>query len=186
MGKPTLAYATLSLVVPADRAAEIEGDLIEQSVGKSSLWFSTQIALTALLMFRASILRNPVVALLLGYAVYELMVKAHIWGIRALRIHLLYELDLPRFPALIPVYFLLIALPFVVGAALIRLVPTYGFHAAAAAAALLLFRTVILNEGVSVLTVVLYVAMPMMLGALYASWRLQARLMTETTTRENP
>jgi hypothetical protein len=121
-------------------------------------------------LFRATVARSPLIVVLMSYALYELMAKVHVLGIRPLRIHLLYDLDLPRIYALIPIYLLLILLPFAIGMAVVRWMPSIGAAVAVGALAFGYARVAVLDESFTALQVTIYAALPMMLGAFCASW----------------
>ena len=171
MPKPSLALALLSLFTTPEKATEIEGDLLEQSRCYGKLWFVSHVVLTTVALFRAAVVSNLVQVSLLSYASYELTTKAWFFGIWPLRNLLIYELELPRFPAMIPIYLLLFALPFFVAAGLVRFLPRLGAQVAIGAIALFFLRLAVLQEGFTVFTVMIYVALPMLVGSVYANWK---------------
>lgn len=59
MHKRSLAFMLLSLFTTRQRAAAIEGDLIEESEHRGGRWFATHVIGTTLALFRESVRRAP-------------------------------------------------------------------------------------------------------------------------------
>ncbi len=164
MHKPSLALSMLSLFASPEKAAEIEGDLIEQSHSRGRAWMALHVSLTTLALFRAAALRNFFLVVLMSYGTYELMAKAFFWGIRPLQVFLLFELAVPG-SLVRPLIYLLASLTgLVAGAALVRFLPRAGSQVAIGTIGFFLLRLAILQEGFSVFQLSLYVATPMLLG----------------------
>lgn len=85
MHKLTFTFTVLCLFTSADRAAEIEGDLLEQAQQHGALWYCVQVIATCFALFAQALRAEPVVQLLMGYAVYELAVNLNWWMLRPLR-----------------------------------------------------------------------------------------------------
>ncbi len=101
MHKRSVPLIFLALFTSAERAAEIEGDLLEQRRVNGMLWFVAHVILTAFALFRQTLIQQPLLVLLPGYAVYELVVKLHLWAIQPTLIYLRYDLDYSSEPLLI-------------------------------------------------------------------------------------
>lgn len=169
MHKPSLAFSLLSLFAPPEKAAEIEGDLIEQSRSRGRAWKALHVLLTTVALFRAAVLRNFFFVVLLSYGTYELMAKTFFWGIRPLQVYLLFELALPGSVVRPLIYLLASSAGLFVGAALVRFLPRVGTQVAIGTIGLFFLRLAVLQEGFSVYQVLLYGAMPMLLGMFVAN-----------------
>jgi hypothetical protein len=169
MHKPSVPLIFLALFTSAERAAEIEGDLLEQRRVNGSLWFVTHMVLTAFALFRQTLMQQPLLVLLPGYAVYELLVKWHLWAIRPALIHLRYELDYPLEP-LIASRSIWIVTGYLLGFMLVRYLPKTGIHTAIVAVTLGMARALLLNE-VSSVSVLVFLVVPVLLGAFHAGNR---------------
>ena len=170
MLEPSVALALLSLFTTPQKAAEIEGDLIEQARDRGSIWYAYHVALTALSLFRAAILRSFVFVALLSYATYELCAKTFFWGIRPFRWYIEFELGLARSPTISLTYGLVVLFTFLVGGSLVRFLPSFGATVAVGAIALFFLRLAVLQEGYTILQVTLCVAAPMLAGSFLANW----------------
>lgn len=170
MPKPSLALSMLSLFTTTDRATEIEGDLIEQAHSHGSIWFARHVVLTTLSLLVAAVIQNFVFVSLLSYAAYELSAKLFFWVIRPLRWYVEFELGIPRAPTIAFTYSVVVLFTFVVGSSLVRFLPTLGAQAAIGAIAFFLLRLAVLQEGYTVVQLVLGVAAPMLAGSIWANW----------------
>lgn len=170
MAEPSLSLSILALFTPPERAAEIEGDLIEQAHSRSSAWFACHVVLTALSLCRAAVARNFLFVALLSYAAYELTAKAFFWGIRPLRWYAEYELGIARLPTVSLTYALVVLFTFAAGGGLVRFLPAFGAQVAVGAIVLFLLRLVVLQEGYTVVQLVLCVAVPILAGAIVTNW----------------
>lgn len=168
MPDPSASLAVLSLFTTPERAAEIEGDLIEQAQSRGSLWYASQIAVTTLALFRASVFRNFFVLALMSYAAYELSAKSYFFGFRPLRWYLQSEgVSLATVTWL--TYTLVAVFTFIVGAGLVRLVPRLGAQVAIGAITLFLLRLFVLQEGFTITQLALCVALPMFAGVVVSN-----------------
>ena len=79
MHNMTLALVCLSLFTEAGKAAEIEGDLLEQAQRHGRLWFWWQVKLTCIALFFHGLRTEGGKLLLYGYATYELGLKLRWW-----------------------------------------------------------------------------------------------------------
>jgi hypothetical protein len=68
MRSGTFAFTLLSLFTTEQRAAEIEGDLIEESAYRSRSWFTFHVICTALALFKESYRQTPIRITALGLA----------------------------------------------------------------------------------------------------------------------
>jgi hypothetical protein len=170
MPKPSFSLSILSLFTTPERAAEIEGDLIEQAHSQGSGWFTYHVVITALSLFRAVVAKNVLLISLLSYASYELCAKVFFLGIRPLRWYLEFEIAFPRTATTSLTYALVVVFMFVVGNGLVRLLPAHGGPVALGTAALFYLRLAVLQEGYSVTQATLCVAAPIILGCLLANW----------------
>ncbi|MES2623874.1 MAG: hypothetical protein V4628_01225 [Pseudomonadota bacterium] len=170
MHKPSVSLVLLAFFTTAEKAEEIEGDLLEQAQIHGKPWFILHVFLTALALGRQTLLQQPLLVLLPGYAVYELVVKLQLWAILPLRRYLQYELDYPATLLLFSTRFVWIITGYLVGMALIRYLPKTGIHVAIGAATLIMARVVMLNE-VSSISALLFLVMPILLGGFHAKSR---------------
>src|SRR5688572_23948419 len=92
----TFALVCLSLFTDSDRAAEIEGDLLEQSRTRGRVWFWWQVKLTCLALFFYGLRQKGGKLLLISYAVHELALKLDWWVLDRVRFALWRGLDLNR------------------------------------------------------------------------------------------
>jgi len=170
MPKPTLPLITLSFFTTPQKAAEIEGDLVEQAYQERKLWFAYQVALTALFLFRSALIRNFFAVALMSYATYEFCTKAYFRGIRPLRWYVEFELGVPSSYSLLLTYALVILVTFLAGWVLLRLLRNLGSQVLIGVITLLFLRLAVLQEGFTLVQLSFCVAVPMLAGAILANW----------------
>ena len=131
MQKPSLAFTLLAVFTTAQRAAEIEGDLIEQASTCGKWWMRKQALLVALSLARGAMLRNLAAISLLSLpalAAIVLSVTVSEWVfVGPVGSYLLGEWALPQNTAKLAV--MCLAIPpqaFLIGVALARLAPVLG------------------------------------------------------------
>lgn len=125
MHNTTFALTTLALFVTPDKAAEVEGDLLEQARG-NKLWFWYQVKLTCIVLFFHNLRAEPAKVLLCGYAVYELMLKFNWWVLNPVRFGLRRGLDLDWAQFAWVNNLILVQATFVMGMMLTMLSPKHG------------------------------------------------------------
>lgn len=132
MADRSLALIVLSLFTTPERAASIEGDLIEQRAELGRLWFAVHVAGTTIALFGRAIMRAPFGTAALALATW-LAVFVVSWIVRALFLW-------PGAPIDAPLTGLGVAAAstLAIGAGLARVAPVLGVRAAAAAAAIML------------------------------------------------
>jgi hypothetical protein len=132
MADRSLALILLSLFTSLERAASIEGDLIEQRPEHGRTWFAVHVAGTTIALFGRAFMRAPfrTAAFVLGA---WLSVFAVSWIVRALFLW-------PGAPIDAPLIGLGLAMvsTLMIGAGLARAAPVLGVRAAAGAAAIML------------------------------------------------
>jgi hypothetical protein len=134
MQKPSLAFTLLAVFTTPEKAAEIEGDLIEESCHCGKRWMRKQVLLVAFSLAGRAIARNPAsIVLLCGPAVaavyLSLMVSEQVF-VGPVGTFLLETLAFSQNAARLAVLCLMIPpLAFLIGAALVRLAPVLGVRA---------------------------------------------------------
>jgi hypothetical protein len=166
MHKPTWAATLLSLGASQDEASAIEGDLIEEARAKGRLWFCLQTLLVSLSLLRRTLLVAPAQTLLVGYAVYELALKLHWWGVVPLRWSLRRDLFMPEAVVLAATLGLWTLAGAAIGVLLVRLMPALGLRAAVVAMALLLARMLILDSEISPALLLVFGGLPLLFACL--------------------
>lgn len=169
MADPTLTQTTLALFTTAEKAEEIEGDLIEQAATRGRWWYLLQVKLTAAALFFHGLFREPGKHLLLGYAVYELMLKVNWWLLRPIRLFLNFELGWVEWQWQINGV-LNACTAFAVGMLLVRLFPRAGAQIAFIATALMLARVSILQSAQYAAEIAVFALLPLTLGLLAMKW----------------
>jgi hypothetical protein len=125
MHNTTFALTTLALFVTPDKAAEIEGDLLEQARG-NTLWFWFQLKLTCIVLFFHNLRTEPGKLLLCGYAVYELLLKFNWWVLNPVRFELRRGLDLNPVQSAWMDNFITVQVAFMMGMLFTLLSPKHG------------------------------------------------------------
>ena len=170
MHKITFALTLLALFTHPDKAAEIEGDLLEQSRRNGRLWFWLQIKLTCIALFFHTLRTEAGKLLLLSYAAYELVVKLDWWALRPLRFVLWRDLDLDAAQRPVMDNFIYTSVAFGLGMLLVRLSPQHGGQITLLAGGFLLGRIALLEGAWFVPRLVVFVLLPAILGALLMKW----------------
>jgi hypothetical protein len=139
MQRPSLAFTLLAVFTSAERAAEIEGDLIEQSCTFGKGWMRKQALLVALSLAGRAMTRNLASIFLLcvpALAAIYLSVMVSEWVfVGPVGSFFLRELAFPQNAARLAVLCLVIPpSAFLIGAALVRLAPVLGVRAGVAVA----------------------------------------------------
>jgi hypothetical protein len=165
MHNTTLALTILALFTNNDKAAEIEGDLLEQARGKR-LWFWWQVKLTCIALFFHNLRAEPAKLPLLGYAVYELMLKFNWWVLTPLRRSLRGGLDLDEAQAIVMNNVIAVQVAFMMGIVLTLLSPKQGAQLTFIAAAFYLGRLVLLEGLADVPRFLAFALVPAVLGVL--------------------
>lgn len=165
MRKLTLSLVFLSLFTNVEKAAEIEGDLIEESQAQGKLWFILHVLLTSFSLLKQSFMKNPIPALLLAYAIYELVFKIVYWLMIPLWRYLVYEINLSRVSVMLGLYLSMMIFIYLVGSALVRFFPKNGTQIALLSVLLILFRGIALQE-FNYGGVALFVLFPILLGCI--------------------
>jgi hypothetical protein len=179
MHKPSFTLAFLALFTTVEKAAEIEGDLLEQARVHGRLWFVTQVIAIAFALFWQTLLQQPLPVLLPAYAVYELVVKLHLWALRPLRYYLEFDLDYSAQLVEVSIKGISFVLAYLIGMTLVRFLPKTGMPVAIGAVTLIMARVLMLQEVMSA-SAVLFFAMPILLGGLHAkSMNLYKQFKTE-------
>jgi hypothetical protein len=135
----SLTFALLSISATAEKAAEIEGDLLEQSHIYGKWWMRSHVLLIALSLFGRALSRNPgaisalcvtvFAAIFLSVALSERLFNGAVGS------YLLQELSLPLNAAKIAVLgATVVPLAYLIGVGLVRSAPVLGPRAAAAVA----------------------------------------------------
>lgn len=172
MADPTLTQTTLALFTSAEKAEEIEGDLIEQAATHGRWWYLLQIKLTAVALFFHTLFQEPGKHLLLGYAVYELLLKVNWWLLEPMRWFLIYKRDWTGWPLPLDSMFNACA-GFIVGMVLVRLFPKAGATIGLISMALVLARVFLLQGQTQFVMVVIFALIPLVflvLGLLTMKW----------------
>jgi hypothetical protein len=148
MHNTTFALVVLSLFTDADKAAEIEGDLLEQARRHGKLWFWLQVKLTCIALLFHSLRAETAKFLLYGYAVYELVLKFNWLVLNPLRASVRrgFHLDAAQFGVVNNLITVQVA--FTLGMALVLLSPKHGSKITAVAAGFMIGRVALL-DGVS-------------------------------------
>lgn len=171
MHDTTFALTVLALFTTAERAAEIEGDLLEQSRIHGRTWFWMQIVLTCIALFFHGLRQGVGGTLLFSYAIYELLFKFGWWVLRPMRWMLARTFEL-RVPEMQMANMSIDALfGFAIGMLLVRAFPKNDGQILVLVIGLALGRVALLRSVPEALGIALVGAMPALLGALLMKWR---------------
>jgi hypothetical protein len=170
MPDTTFALTLLSLFTTADKAAEIEGDLLEQSRVRGRAWFWWQVQLTCIALFFHGLRQEAGKILLFSYAIYELLFKFGYWVLNPMRRALARALDarvseMPLTNGAIDVLF-----GFTVGMLLVRLFPKHGGQIFFIVFGLAFGRVALLRSVPEAAAIALFGGVPALLGALLMKW----------------
>jgi hypothetical protein len=169
MPDATPALTLLALFTTADKAAEIEGDLLEQAQSRGRLWFWLQVKLTCIALFFHQLRTEPA-NLLLGYAAYELVLKLNWWALSPLRFALWRGLDLDRsqLPMLDNSIIFVVALG--LGKLVTWLSPKRGGQITLLAAGFVLGRVALLDGIEALPRLLVFALLPGVAGMLMMKW----------------
>ena len=170
MRNPSMPLVFLALFTTVEKAEEIEGDLLEQAHSHGRLWFIIQLVLTSCALFRQTLLQQPLLVLLPGYGVYELVVKLQLWAIRPLRLYLQHDLDYPATLLSFGTRFVWVISGYLIGMTLVRYLPRTGIHVAIGAHSLIITRVLMLHE-VATASALLFFITPLLIGGFHAKSR---------------
>jgi hypothetical protein len=170
MHDTTLALVILSLFTTTDKAAEIEGDLLEQARRRGRVWFWWQIKLTCIALFFHGLWREAGKLLLIGYAVYELVLKLNWWALNPLRFALWRGLDLDA--SQLPVMDNLVVTLTAFSLAMLstRLSPGHSFRIIVLAAGFMCGRFLLLDDIADVPRFLAFALLPGIAGAIVMKW----------------
>lgn len=144
MPDTTLVTTLLALFTPADKAAEIHGDLLEERARHGPAWYCVQVPVTCALLGLESLRRQPAL-LLLAYALYELALKLNWWVLRPLRNAIHGSDSLQQWQQALLNELLTYSVAFLFAAASTRLAPSRAGVLLLSATALFLARSAILR-----------------------------------------
>lgn len=166
MSDATFVLAFLSLFTSVERAAEIEGDLLEQAGTQRRLWFVGQVLVTGFVLFLHGIRQQPGKLLLFSYAVYELTVNFNWWVLTPLRRTLGRTLDLSVSEMLMTNDLINGLVGFSLGMLLTRLFPKYAGQIILLTSTLWLGRIALLTNVQAAVELAFFALTPALLGAL--------------------
>jgi hypothetical protein len=171
MHNTTLALVILSLFSDSDKAAEIEGDLLEQARRHGKLWFWLQVKLTCIALFFHNLRKEPAKFLLCGYAVYELVLKFNWWAVNPVRFALWrgLHLDTSQLPVMDNSINTVVA--FGLGMLLTWLSPKHGSQITFVAAGFMLGRIALLDGVAYLPRLIAFALIPAVAGVLLMKWR---------------
>ena len=140
MTEPNLTRSLLTLFTTADKAEEIEGDLIEQSLSHNRLWLRKQLIQTWFALAFAAFRQEPGQTVLLSYAIYVLGRGINSSIVPPIRLYVLRETDLSM-SMLMWVHHACWALSgYCIGVALVYFLPKFAVRAALGASFLILLN----------------------------------------------
>lgn len=170
MHNTTLALVLLSLFTTSDKAAEIEGDLLEQSRRHGRLWFWLQVKLTCVALFFHNVRAEPGKLLLGGFAVYELALKIDWWVLNPVRVALWRGLHLSTPQQSIFENSVHTVAAFILAMLVTRLSPRHGGQITFIAAGFLSGRVLLQDGWFFVPRLLAFVVIPAVLGVLLMKW----------------
>lgn len=172
MHNTTLALVLLSLFTDSGKAAEIEGDLLEQARRHGMPWFWLQVMLTCVALFFHNLRTEAAKFLLCGYAIYELVLKLNWWALRPLRYSLWDRLDLETSQLPVMDNCINTAVAFGLGMLLTGLSPKHGSQLTFVAAGFMLGRVVLLDsQEYKVPRFIAFALIPAVTGVLLMKWQ---------------
>jgi hypothetical protein len=170
MHNTTLVLVILALFTSADKAAEIEGDLLEQAQGRGRVWFWWQIKLTCIALFFHNLRAEPGKLLLYGYATYELGLKLAWWVLNPMARSIRRGLHLDVSFAFVN-NLVILNCAFVLGALITRYVPKQGGQIVLLAGGFLLGRELLMDGILDAVRLAVFALLPAVLGALLMKWQ---------------
>jgi hypothetical protein len=179
MPDTTFAQSLLALFTTPDRAAEIEGDLLEQRRERGSLWFAWQVIATSATLCLAGLRQRGGLLLLIAYATYELVLKLNWMVLLPVKRRMAHEWDLTFLVPELVRNGINGTTNFLLGMLLVRLSPRHGASVVLLAAGLMLGRVAILDSVGYALQMAVFGVTPALGGMLLMRW-LQLRHPTST------
>jgi hypothetical protein len=170
MPDTTLALTLLALFTTADKAAEIEGDLLEQAQGRGRLWFWWQVKLTCITLFFHNLRAEPGKLLLFGYATYELGLKLAWWVLNPIARSIRRGLPLDVSFTIVN-YVVIVNFAFMMGLLITRYVPRQGGQVVLLAGGFLLGRELLMDGMPDAARMAAFALIPAMLGVLVMKWQ---------------
>jgi hypothetical protein len=169
MHNTTFALTVLALFTTADRAAEIEGDLLEQSRSRGRVWFWLHVKLTCVALFFYALRQETGKLLLFSYAIYELGLKLSWWVLIPVTVTLRrsFGLDIPHETLH---DFVIAPCAFGLGMLITHLSPKHGGSLVLLAGGLLFGRVTLLDGVPDAVRLVGFALLPAVLGALLMKW----------------
>lgn len=169
MHKITFALVVLSLFTSNEKAAEVEGDLLEQARSRGRIWFWWQLKFVCIALFLHALRQETGKLLLLSYAIYELGLKLNWWALMPLTFWVGRNQMISLSPVLVRDVIML-PCAFAVGMLVMRLSPRQGGQLVFLAAGMLLGRVAILDGFADVWRLFLVAVLPALGGALLMKW----------------
>lgn len=169
MHNTTFALTMLALFTTAERAAEIEGDLLEQARRKGRMWFWLHLKLTCVALFFYGLRQEAGKLLLLSYAIYELGLKLSWWLLNPLTVMLNRSVGF-GVPHVVLKDFVIAPCAFGLGMLITRLSPKHGATLVVLACGLLVGRVTLLGGIPDAVRLVGFAVIPAVLGAVLMKW----------------
>lgn len=167
----TIALVLLALFTSNDKAAEIEGDLLEQSRTRGKLWFWWQVKLTCIALFFHGLRRHTGMLLLISYAMYWLTLEFNAFVLSKVHTFLWRRLDLNNAQLPIMENAIWSATAFGLGMLAVKLSPKHGGQVTLLAGGLLCGRVWLWDSPeMQVPRLVVFVLLPAILGVLLMKW----------------
>ena len=130
MSKPPLTSILLSLFTTPERAESIEGDLMEERLGRGNLWFQLQVIRITFSLFQQSFLQAPLQTSVLSTATFGLLFGAVL--VTANILELIWVNYAPHAFLMFLMAIMITGMPsFLMGMILIRSAPVLGVRAVA-------------------------------------------------------
>lgn len=171
MHNVTFALAVLSLFTTTDKAAEIEGDLLEQSLTKGRTWFWWHVKLTCIALFFHGLRQEAGKILLFSYAIYELLVKFSYWVLNPMRRAFARALDMRVSEMAWANLAIDVLFAFMVGMLLARWFPKHGGQVIFIVIGMALGRVALLMGTPEAVALALAGVVPALVGALVMKWQ---------------
>jgi hypothetical protein len=165
MADTTNTLALLAMFTSEEKAAEIEGDLLEQAVANGMSWYVLQLLGTLISLFLYGLRKEAGKLILLSYAVYELVLKLNWMVLRPLRRELGDRLGFAANEMLPVSNTFNGAVAVALAMLMIRLSPRYGAYVLVLAVGMMLGRVTILGDPLYALQLLCFAALPAFLGA---------------------
>ncbi len=166
----TFALTLLALFTSSDKAAEIEGDLLEQSRSNGRLWFWWQVKLTCLMLFVHGVRAETAKLLLFSYAIYELVQKFNWWVLNPMRRSFRRSLDLNVADMALTNNVIDVLFAFWIGMMLTRLSPKHGGQIILLVCGMVIARETLMTGIADAAEFIVYTLIAL-LGALVMKWQ---------------